>query len=117
MEGKKRRLLIGCRAGIKPRLKKCLPYGHMSPVLSRLIVRELPKVRDLKISTLSHTMIDWDERVYITVTEEIYDKISSMVPSRMKTAVLSSIIEDNIDTIEALSLSDLKSLEAPGDPR
>ena len=110
-EKQQHRLLIGCRKGIKPRIKKCLPYGFMSPVLSMIIVKELPKILNMKLGELSRTSIDWDERVYITVDAKTSDYINSVVPSRMKTAVLSSIIENNIETIETLSLSDMKDME------
>lgn len=104
---KQPRILIACRAGVKKRLKACLPYSCMSPVLADVVRRNLDEVSQMKVSGLSRTEIIWEDRVYINVSKELWKRINGVIPSRMKTAVISSIIEGNLEYIESLSMEDM----------
>ena len=109
---KQPRILIACRKGVKGRLKACLPYSCMSPVLADLVRRKLDEISRMKVSDLSQTDIIWNDRVYINVSNELWEEINRIIPSRMKTSVLSSIIEENLDYIEALSMEDMWRIKA-----
>jgi len=107
-EMNKRRLLIGCRTGVKERLKAVLPHGFMSVVLAELFKIKLPEIMEFKVSDLSKADLEWDDRVYVTVDEDTYNKIKDAIPHGLQTAVLSTIVEQNLDSIEAMKLVNLR---------